>query len=208
MSDLEPYTVPFTILVDTAETNPFAFTGLRADADKLGRPLIVPTRWQCLGRHPNGLGDYSIDGFVGRVHVERKSLEDVHGTVLGWDTESDREKVALGRRQRFENELANLARIEAPLVVVEATIGECLQAMPEWGVKPKEMNAKIFFRSVLAYQQDYRVPWVFADGRRIAEAATFRFLERFWRHHRKELNQENDRKKIQIKNISRKHGIQ
>lgn len=188
MTDLlAPTTAPFTVLVDTAETMPFEFTGLHADAVKLDRPLIVRTKWQCLGRHPHGLGDYAIEGFEGRCHVERKSMEDAQGTVLGWDSESDRQKGNLGRRQRFECELANLAKIEAAMVVVEATIGECLRTMPEWGKKDKTLNAKIFFRSVLAYQQDYRVPWMFCDGRRVAEQATYRFLERFWRHHKNEM---------------------
>ena len=113
-------------------------------------------------------------------------MDDAHGTILGWDTGHDREHDHAGRRQRFELELANLAKIEAAMVVVEATIGDCMRQMPEWGTKPKNTNAKIFFRSVLAFMQDYRVPWLFCDGRRIAEIATFRFLERFWRHHKNE----------------------
>lgn len=178
---IEPFVVPFVILVDTAESQPFTFDGLRADANKDSRPLVVRTRWQLLGRYPHSLGDYSIDGLEGRVHVERKSLEDAQGTVLGWDSEYDRRNELPGRRERFEKELDNLSKVDAAMVVVEATLGDCLRYMPGWGKKSAALNAKIFMRSVLAYQQDYRVPWCFCDGRRLAEIATFRFLERFWR---------------------------
>ena len=56
-------------------------------------------RWQSLGRYPHSLGDYSIDGFEGRVHVERKSLQDVQATVLGWDSEYQRREDLPGRRE-------------------------------------------------------------------------------------------------------------
>lgn len=182
----EPVVAPFTILVDSAESHPFTFTGLRADAAKDNRPLVVRTRFECLGRHPNSLGDYAIEGLVGRCHVERKSMADAQGTVLGWDTEYERRTEAVGRRDRFEKELSNLAKIDAAMVVVEASLHDCLELMPQWGVKSAELNAKIFARSVLAYQQDYKVPWLFAGSRRLAEVMTFRFLERFWKYHRKE----------------------
>jgi hypothetical protein len=189
---IAPYTVPFTILIDTAESQPFTFDGLRADADKDARPLVVRTRFQSLGRYPDSLGDYSIDGLVGRVHVERKSLEDCQGTVLGWESSYEREHFHPGRRLRFESELMNLAECEAAIVVVEATIEDCMRQMRQWGVKSAAVNAKIFHRSVLAYIQDYQnVPWLFCESRRMAEIATFRFLERFWYHHRKEIQEVN-----------------
>jgi len=167
---------PFTILIDTAEQQPFSFTGLRGDAQRDGRPWIVQTRWESLGRHPDSLGDYSLDGFKGRCHVERKSLEDCQGTILGFG----------GRRERFEQELRNLSRVEAAMVVVEATFLEVVQRAPETPNKTARQNAKTLNRSILAYLQDYRVPWLFCSGRRHAEVATFRFLERFWRKRAKE----------------------
>lgn len=185
---LEPYIVPFTILVDSAESQQFTFTGFRADANKDGRPLIVPTKWQPLGRHPHSLGDYSIEGMAGRVAVERKSMEDAWGTILGWPSKHEQQHELGSRRQRFEKELDNLAKIDAALVVVEATMSDCLRLMPAHGVKSRALNAKIFYRSVIAYLQDYRVPWLFCDSRRMAEVATYRFLVRFWEKHHKELS--------------------
>jgi hypothetical protein len=179
------YTVPFTILIDTAETHPFEFLNIHGFK---GRPnwseeLIVSTKWQCLGRYPNSLGDYAIEGMESRCHIERKSVEDAQSTVLGWESQHERNEELSGLRDRFEKELENLEKVEAALVVVEGSLGHCLETMPEWGDKDSALNAKIFYRSVLAYMQDYRVNWLFADGRRLAEIATYRFLERFWKRH-------------------------
>lgn len=164
---------PFTILIDSNEQQPFEFAGIRSDAKQDHRILDVQTRWQCLGRHPNQLGDYSVDGFVGRVHVERKSVKDCQGTILGWG----------GSRDRFELELANLAAIEAPLIVVEGSLETVLRTSNDHRTREHQVTAKQLMRSILAFQMDYRVPWVFADSRRLAEVVTFRWLERFWKKH-------------------------
>lgn len=161
-------TCPFTVLIDSQEKQPFTFRGLSCDKDQRYRPLIVPIVWRSLG--PT-LGDYSIDGYEGRCHVERKSMVDAHGTILGWGE----------HRDRFERELRQLSEIDCAAVVVECTIGQLVSEAPSHGKKSNAENGKILFRQVLAWQQDYRVPWVFCDGRRLAEIATFRILERFWK---------------------------
>ena len=74
-----PIYAPFTILIDSAEQQPFTFTGLRADSSKKYAPLIVRTEVTSLGRYPNSLGDYCIAGYERRCHLERKSLSD--GTI-------------------------------------------------------------------------------------------------------------------------------
>ena len=165
----ETITCPFVILIDTAEGIPFTFQNLKADADQGHKPIVVTTEFTCLGRHPNSMGDYSIAGFIGQVGIERKSMEDAQSTILGWD----------GRRDRFECELENLAKMEAGLVVVECSFEQLIQEAPEYGQRTKSANAKSLMRSVLAFQQDYKVPWLFAGGRRLAEISTFRFLQRF-----------------------------
>lgn len=172
MKDIaKPLTTPFVILIDSNEQTPFEFTGLRADANNGYKPLTVQTEWRCLGRHPNQLGDYSLDGYVGRVHVERKSIKDCQGTILGWN----------GSRERFEQELANLSQIEAPLVVVEGSLKDVLSESNEHRKREHKVIAKQLLRSIIAFQQDYRVPWQFCDSRSLAEVYTFRFLERFHR---------------------------
>jgi hypothetical protein len=180
---LEPLLNPFVILVDSAEQHPFDFQGIFADSDRRNRMLrITPgvnLHQQSLGRHPNSLGDYGIEGYIGRCHVERKSQDDAYGTILTWP-KADR----LSRRQRFEKELANLANCEAALVVVECSLGQLLDQTPDTDCKTAACNRKILARSINAYLQDYPVNWLFCDSRRMAEIQTFRFLERFYEKHR------------------------
>lgn len=181
MTTSEP--CPFTILIDSAESQPWDFHGLQCDANKDYRPLIVTTKWRCLGRYPNSLGDYAIEGCEGECHIERKSIEDCRGTILGWPKKLNYvEKIAgTGRRERFEKELDNLTKIPYAAVIVEGTMGNVVLNVEDYGTKTRETLAKILSRSIMAYQQDYRVPWFFCDGRRHAEVAAFRFFERFWR---------------------------
>lgn len=180
---VEPYNCPFTILVDTAETQPFTFQGINADADKDFRPLAITTKWLSLGRHPNGLGDYSIAGYSDHVAVERKSVDDCWATVMGWETDHQKERGGTGRRDRFKKELDNLSKLDAAIVVVEGSLASVIADVPEWGDKPAWVNRKIFARSVISMQADYRVPWVFCDSRRLAEVWTFRFFWDFYRKH-------------------------
>jgi len=185
---------PFTILIDSAETQPFTFHGIPDDrhaagqftdvfGDKHARTLIVPIEWDCLGRFPNSLGDYSVNGGIGRVHVERKSMEDLQSTVLGFGKDS---QDGSSRRERFECELANLSKIEAGCVMVECNFMDAVQNAPEWGKKTKQQNAKTLTRSILAYSQDYAVPFIWAGSRRMAEVLTYRWFARWWEKRRGE----------------------
>lgn len=181
----------FAILIDSAEQQPFSFAGLKTDATHPGganRPLIVPTEWKALGRHPDSLGDYSIQGGVGRCHVERKSMADAQSTILGWD----------GRRERFERELQNLSEIECGLVVVECEFSELIANAPQYGKRSKQQNAKALSRSIIAYMQDYSVPWMFNESRRMAEVQTFRWFERWWKKQREKEKQEENAVRKQL----------
>jgi hypothetical protein len=174
-SEGEGRLTPFTIIVDSAEQQPFAFAEISCDA-KHKEPYWQPqTITRCLGRHPNSQGDYSLAGYVGQVGVERKSLSDMQGTLLGWSDE-----FGAGRRDRFESELANLSNMPAGLVVVEATFFDVIRHAPQTAKRTSRENAKILSRSIIAYQQDYLVRWIFCDSRRLAEVVTFRWMERFW----------------------------
>lgn len=178
-------TLPFRVIVDTAEEHFFTFTEMTADASRGNRPLVVETVRRCLGRYPRSYGDYSLEAVdgswsgVGWCHIERKSCSDCQGTLLGFGD---------GHRERFESELENLRRVilnnGAAMVVVECDLCELLNSAPAFGKHSQQHNAKTLMRSVLAMQQDYHVPWLFAGGRRMAEIATFRFLERFFRKNR------------------------
>jgi hypothetical protein len=162
---------PFTIIIDTAEQHPFGFQGMKEDSDKDYELMNVPTVYQALGRHPESLGDYSIVGGVGACHVERKSMEDLQSTLLGFED---------GHRARFESELANLSKIAAPLLVVECSKEAFLLGAPEYGKRSRQQNAKILYRSVIAMEQDYRVQIEWSGSRQMAEMDCFRWIYRFW----------------------------
>ena len=170
---------PFTVLIDTAEQSPFTFQNLRADAADGNRPLIVPVRCQSLGRHPDSLGDYSLDstiGGLGRCHVERKSMADAHSTFLGWTRKGE----DTGRRERFERELELLSEMESGLVLVECSFTQLIAAAPQYGVRTAAQNAKALHRSVLSWMRRYRVQWLFADDRRVAERTAFHWLRQWY----------------------------
>jgi len=176
-------TAPFTVLIDSREQHPFSFTNITADKSETPNDLLrmvddeeieqkeikfyVPRKFQCLG---NGLGDYTIEGFSGRCNVERKSMEDAHGTILGWGQ----------RRERFVTELQNLAEMDCAAVVIECPFDQLLKEAPSRGKKTASENRKILFRQVLSWQQDFRVPWHFCASRNMAEIATFRIFQRYW----------------------------
>jgi hypothetical protein len=172
-----PLPAPFVVAVDDREKLPFAFAGLHADARQHSRPLLVET----VVRHlPTG--DYTIDGYTpdggglwaGKVGVERKSLADLYGTV--------------GRhRARFERELERLDALDVAWVVVEAEWSTILAGPPG----RCELPPKVISRSVTAWEIRYpRVHWRMMPGRAVAEATTYRLLERYWKEQQGKADQE------------------
>ncbi|GEM_PF-2475388 len=181
---VKPVRLPWRVVVDTAEQQPYTFANIAADADRQNRPIAVETVTRCLGRYPLSLGDYSLEGLDGSYHdpavwcyVERKSLRDCQSTLLGF---------ADGHREKFARELANMRDVllagGACLVVVECDLCELLMSTPPQSSKPPGTVAKSLHRSVISLWREYGVPWAFAGNRRLGEITTFRFLESFWKH--------------------------
>ncbi len=159
---------PFVVIVDSQEKHPFPFTGFLAGASLNHRPLDVQTVTRSLG--PSH-GDYSIEGYEGQIHIERKSLEDAHGTFLGWGD----------HRERFEKTLDYLNSIEFGAMVIECTHGEMLSKAPSRGTKSAEENKLILNQQYYAWLLKYRsIQWLFCDSRRLAEISTFRLFEKFY----------------------------
>jgi hypothetical protein len=156
---------PYTVVVDSREQQPFAFTGLRGDAVQGRRTLLVRAVTRCLPA-----GDYSLEGFEGQMAVERKSLADLFNT-LGQS------------RARFSRELQTLSAYAFSAVVIEAGWETILGRPPP----RSRLNPKTVFRSVIAWQQLWpRLHWWALPSRAVAEVTTLRILERFWKNQQKQ----------------------
>lgn len=94
------------ILIDSREQRPFEF----ASFDVAPETATLPC------------GDYSLPGFVDRVAVERKSLDDLVGCLVGKN------------RDRFERELARDGHYKLFSVVVEGSLADL--ALPAFQVSP------------------------------------------------------------------------
>lgn len=160
----KPVVCPFTVLIDGREKAPYSFTGLLADANKNNRPLEIATKWAHLKT-----GDYSIEGMQNLVCVERKSLEDLYGSVGQ-------------HRERFEAEHQRMACLAFACVIVEADWNTILHPPP----LVSRMVPRAVFATALAWQMRYGVPWMAMPDRRAAEITTFRVLEMFFRQQQRQ----------------------
>lgn len=136
------------ILIDTREQAPFAFQGYDVDL----APATLPT------------GDYSIPGFEDRAAIERKSLEDLVGCLMG------------SNRQRFERELARGRHYELFAVVVEASFADVAH-----GRYRSEMKAHSALQSIITFQVRYQVPFLWCGNRAGAEYMTYSLLAKYLR---------------------------
>ncbi len=182
--DLSPVDTQFTVLIANNEQLPYDFQGMYNDA---GRPLNVISERATIGI---GQGDYTLRGFEPSrsfsqpdqqpgdipktVSIERKSLADAHGTILGWS----------GGRDNFERELSILNGLTFAAVVVEATEPELYALAPNNGQRTAAQNRKTLSRTLMFWRLRWpRVQWIFSGTRRMAEVQCFRLLECFWREY-------------------------
>ena len=157
------------ILVDTREQNPFTFAGYEAAT----APATLP------------VGDYSLPGFTDRAAIERKSLNDLIGCLMGKD------------RQRFERELRKGRAYDLLCVVVEASLSDVSQ-----GSYRSEMKPHAALQSIITFQVRYRTPFVWAGNRAGAEYVTFSMLQKYLREIEERFRQAS---KAQKEKAGRKH---
>jgi ERCC4-type nuclease len=158
---------PFRVVVDSNEAahgTDYTFSNLPVRSECQSAALVVPR----VVRHLE-TGDYSIDGWEDRICVERKTLEDLYGT--------------LGKgRERFEREFERMRAMPFAAVVVEASWQEICrpqQFRPGWR---SELHPRSVWGTVFAWSQRYQhIHWFTMGSRRLAEMATYEILERFWR---------------------------
>jgi DNA excision repair protein ERCC-4 len=136
------------ILIDSREQNPFTFQGYEVKTQTAPLPV----------------GDYSLPGFEDRAAIERKSLDDLVGCLMGKD------------RERFERELRKGRFYELFAVVVEAPFSDVSR-----GRYRSEMKPHSALQSIIAFQVRYRVPFVWAGNRAGAEYITHGLIAKYLR---------------------------
>jgi len=136
------------ILVDSREQLPFTFSRYEVTPEVVGLPC----------------GDYSLPGFEDRIAIERKSLDDLVGCLMG------------GNRARFERELARGQHYDVFMVVVEASFADVSQ-----GRYRSEMKVQAVLQSIIAFQVRYRVAFVWAGSKGAAEYITYSLLQKYLR---------------------------
>ncbi len=140
------------IIVDTREQDPLSFT--------------LPTE-----RGGLVTGDYSIKGLERYLAIERKSIDDLTGSLQGQN------------RERFERELSRGRGLEYFALVIEADLAEIAG-----GQYRSQMNPKAVIQSLMAFSVRYNLPVFFCPGReyaaRVVESLLLKYVrevEQRWR---------------------------
>jgi len=110
------------------------------------------------------VGDYSLPGFEDRAAVERKSLNDLVGCLMGKE------------RSRFERELARGRHYDLFAVVLEASLGDVSRGRYRSDMKPQSV-----LQSIITFQVRYRVPFMWCGSRAGAEYMTHGLLLKYLR---------------------------
>lgn len=149
----------FEIIVDTREQLPYTFGQIPGRTpDEM---MVVPTIVRGL---PSG--DYSIQGMESLIAIERKSLDDLYGSVT-WG------------RKRFEADIGRLDELPGfAAVVIEADWREIVapaEHRPGW-INQTEPQSVV--GTINAWSMRYpRVQWLACGSRREAELRTFQLLQ-------------------------------
>jgi ERCC4-type nuclease len=136
------------IIVDTREQEAYSFDPGQVETLRAALPA----------------GDYSLAGYEDRVGVERKSLQDLVGTVIH-------------ARRRFASELRRLRSLEFACVVVEGSLAEVLAGRYPGGAHPASV-----FGAVISIIVDYGIPVFFCSDRQVACRFTQDYLLRVHRN--------------------------
>lgn len=154
-----PGVCPFTIVIDVNETLPWGFQSI---TDRDGKLIKVQTTEKALWTI--GLGDYTIEGMEEDIQIERKSLEDLVGTLSG-------------RRENFEAEVARLDSLcSFAAIIVEGSWVDILEDSHTHGARAKSVS-----RTFLSWSIRYpNVRWIMTAGREHAEIVAYWLMHNFW----------------------------
>jgi DNA excision repair protein ERCC-4 len=136
------------ILIDSREQRPYSFGGLAVTT----RRATLPT------------GDYALAGHEDQAAVERKSLADLVGCLMG------------SNRDRFERELARAGHYSLFAVVVEATLQDVTRGRYRSAMKPEAV-----LQSILTFMVRYGTSFIWAGNRAGGEYVTHGLLVKYLR---------------------------
>ncbi len=125
-----------TIIIDSREKQPLSFDGLHIrGVPKLD--VVV---------HKLDAGDYSVQSMENEVFIERKSAQDLYGTLFQG-------------RERFERELERARAYKYRYLVIESTPFGFAQYM-EWHRRDAQFNAA--FSTLIHYAERYglKIRWL------------------------------------------------
>lgn len=138
----------------------------------MGRPVAKPvivcdTREQCPLSFSESVevvvdtlhtGDYSLAGATDRVALERKSLDDLVGTLVTayWRKDDEPPK-------RFERELERMRSFDLRAVIVEASLTDLAKHRYVSMTHPSSV-----FGAICSIHANYGVPFIFAETRAVA----------------------------------------
>lgn len=138
---------PFVIAVDTREQRPLDFLGFATMRKTLG------------------CGDYSILGHECQVAVERKSHNDLWGSM------------STGRA-RFERCVKRLAELDRAAIVIECTLSQAV--IPPHQIQ--RVNAASVIGGLISWSAQYALPVYFCDNREQSARIVVRFLAAWLKH--------------------------
>jgi len=130
----------------------------------------LPYRFGCETRTATlQTGDYSISGGEHLISIERKSVNDLVGSLTSG-------------RERFERELHRGMALQYFALVVEASLSDLSN-----GRYRSEMKPKAAIQSVLAFSVRYNLPVFFVENRKYGARVTESLLLKYAREMEKRL---------------------
>jgi len=134
------------LLTDTREQTPYTFD-----------------RWPVSAQTSTlSTGDYSLPGFENKAAIERKSLNDLIGCLMGKN------------RIRFEKELTRARSYELFSVVVESDLADLATGRYQSKMKPHSA-----IQTISAFYIRYGIPFLFCGTRSGAEYITYSLLQKY-----------------------------
>lgn len=135
------------IAIDTREQRPLEFDGMETQVTTLKA------------------GDYSIVGYESEVACERKSYNDLWGSMSNG-------------RHRFERCVQRLSQLNRAAIVVECSMAEaCVQP-----AQIQRTNTASVIGGLISWSCRYNIPVFFCEDRAYAARVVFRFLASYLKH--------------------------